>query len=154
MKKFGKLQDSITQFLFEEEGNITRNKVLVMGSMMILMGVIFCQEAFAGHSSHKSHASHRSHSSGSGGHSSHSSHVSHTSHTSSSTHSSHSSTTHSNVIPHSNIVLPDNASIPVPETPAALPIVSTMESGASGFSLPGSGSVDLSLPDIPTTPDI
>lgn len=180
MKKFEKLHDSITQFLFEEEGNITRNKVLVMGSMMILMGIIFVQEAFAGHSSHRSHSSHsshKSHSSGRGGHSSHSSHVSHTSHTSSSTHSSHSSTTHSNAAPHSNvatphsnaaphsnvappppphsnIVLPDISSIPVPETPTALPILSTPMSGTSGFSLPRSGIVDLSLPDVPITPDL
>lgn len=105
-----KIKHSIEDFLFEEEGNITRNKILTVGSMMILMGIVLSTEVFAGHSSHKSHSSHSSHSSGSSG--GHSSHVSHSSHTSSaSTHSSHGNTaaTHSNATPvptHTNVVPP------------------------------------------------
>lgn len=31
-----KIKKSIEDFLFEEEGNITRNKVLTVGSMMLI----------------------------------------------------------------------------------------------------------------------
>lgn len=94
---FPKIQRNITSFLLDQEGNIPRNKILTVGSMMILLTVLFAQDAFAKHSSHSSHSSHRSHSSHSsgsgGGHSSHESHVSHISHSShvSGEHSSHSS---------------------------------------------------------------
>lgn len=119
---FEPIKNSISKFLFDEEGNITRNKVLQIGSMLILMGLILCQDAFAAHrshSSHSSHSSHKSHSSSSGGHSSH---VSHVSHTSSTTHSSHSSSTpsHSSTptpSPTPTVVIPAKSSVPVPSAP-------------------------------------
>lgn len=98
--KFPEFSRMIEDFLYEEEANISRKKIISVGSMLVLATLLMATEAFAGHSSHsshKSHSSHSSHSSGSGGHSSHESHVSHTSHTSATTHSNHSS--HSN---HSN----------------------------------------------------
>ena len=36
--KFPHIQDSITNFLYDEEGNIPRNKVLTIGAMMIVLG--------------------------------------------------------------------------------------------------------------------
>ena len=109
MDSFPQIQKSISNYLYEEEGNITRNQLLMVGSMAVIMSVLFVLDADAGHSSHRSHSSHSSHSSG---YSSHSSHVSHTSHTSSAGHSSHSSgghsshssSSHSNHSNHSNVM--------------------------------------------------
>lgn len=97
-KMIPKISRKINDFLYEEEGNISRGKIITVGSLMLIAGLIFADEVFGAHrshSSHKSHSSHSSHSSGSGGHASHSSHSSHSSSTT--THSSHSSssTTHS-----------------------------------------------------------
>jgi len=100
---FPHIKKSIEDFVSDQEGNIPRNKVLTIGSMMLILSVLLADQAFAGHSSHRSHSSHSSHRSHSNsGHYSHSSHSSHSSHTSSSTHSnhsnshsSHSSSTHS-----------------------------------------------------------
>lgn len=93
MINFPEIKKSIYDFLYEEEGNVDRSKVIFVGSLMILTGIMLTQEAFA---VHRSHSSHSSHSSGSyPGHSSHESHVSHTSHQSGSgghdSHVSHSS---------------------------------------------------------------
>lgn len=77
---FPKLERSLEDFLYEEEGNITRNKMVMVGSLVLVLSLLMYDEVFAGHRSHSSHSSHRSHSSGSGGgHGSHSSHESHTS---------------------------------------------------------------------------
>ena len=98
MGNFPDIPKAISDYLFEEEGNITRNKLLMVGSLSIVMSVIFALEVDAGHKSHESHESHTSH--GSGSHSSgHSNHGSHSSHSSSAAHSSHGSSSHSN---HSN----------------------------------------------------
>lgn len=119
---FPRIQRDISNFLMDQEGNIPRNKILAVGSMMILLSVVLAQDAFAkhtSHSSHKSHSSHSSHSSGSGGsHSSHESHVSHQSHASHSSgeHSSHSSfnpsTTPNPVVPDSPNPVPSSSPLP------------------------------------------
>lgn len=95
---FPHIKKAVTDFVYDQEGNIPRSKVLTIGSMLLVLGILLTDDAFAGHSSHKSHSSHASHSSHSSGSSGyHSSHASHTSHTSGSTHSnshsSHSSST-------------------------------------------------------------
>ncbi len=87
-----RIKKSISDFMYEEEGNIPRSKMLTIGSMLVLLSMIFLSdEAFAKHGSHSSHGSHGSH----GSHSS-SSHVSHGSHSShvSGDHSSHGSGVH------------------------------------------------------------
>lgn len=102
---FPHIKKAVEDFMYDQEGNIPRNKVLTVGSMLLLFCFLLADEAFAGHSSHRSHSSHsshRSHSSGSGGHYSHVSHTSHSSHSSSSGHSNHSSSTHSSHSSHSN----------------------------------------------------
>ena len=43
---FPKVKNSIDNFLFDQEGNIPRNKILAVGSMMILLGIIFVLCAF------------------------------------------------------------------------------------------------------------
>lgn len=88
---FPTVKKSITNFLYEEEANISRSKMLTLGSMMIIVSVLMINsDVFARHGSHGSHSSHSSHASHSSGsytpsHVSHESHVSHASHVSSST---------------------------------------------------------------------
>ena len=141
------IEKTIIDFLFEEEGNITRNKVLTVGSMMLIMGIIMTMDTFAAHrshSSHSSHSSHKSHSSGYGGHSSHESHSSHVSHSSSSygTHSSStvSSTTptHTNTQPAHTNNLPSMSGISLKTPPAT-----------AGFSISNVIETAFALPDTP-----
>ena len=94
--KYPALERILSDFLYEEEANISRKKVVAIGTMLALATILLTTEAFAKHSSHSSHGSHGSHGShsshGSGDyHRSHVSHTSHTSHTSSTGHASHSS---------------------------------------------------------------
>ena len=92
---FPSIKRSIEDFVQDEDGSITRSKLLMIGSMIVLLGAVFTITADAGHSSHRSHSSHSSHSSTSY----HRSHVSHTSaqyHSNHSSHSSHTSNLHSN----------------------------------------------------------
>lgn len=98
---FPKITTAVENYLVDEEGSVPRSKVLLIGSIAIIMGIMFSIDAAAKHSSHKSHSSHSSHSSGSH-YSSHSSHVSHQSHTSS-VHSSHSSSVHSSSVHSSSV---------------------------------------------------
>lgn len=106
---FPKFQKNIEDLIEDEDGNIPGKKLLVLGTMIVVLGSLMSIDVFAGHGSHKSHSSHVSHGSGSG-HSNHGSHESHSSHTShsdhgshSNTHSSHAShTSHSNTSSHSN----------------------------------------------------
>ncbi len=58
MGSFPDIPKSISDYLYEEEGNITRNKLLMVGSMAVIMSVLFALEADAGHGSHVSHGSH------------------------------------------------------------------------------------------------
>lgn len=64
---FPHIQKSVDSFLYDEEGNIPVNKVLTIGSMLLVLGYLLNQETFAAHSSHRSHSSHSSHRSGYGG---------------------------------------------------------------------------------------
>ena len=104
-------QHSITDFLFDEEASIPKSKLLIVGSLMVILAVTLgVQDALAGHRSHRSHRSSRT------GHSSHYSHSSHRSgsHSSHSNHSNHSS--HSNHASHSN-----RAGAQLPSTQAKTP---------------------------------
>lgn len=95
---FPKFMKKIEDLIEDEEGNIPGNKLLMLGTMIIVLGSMLAVDAFAAHSSHSSHSSHRSHSShSSGSHGNHSNHGSHESHQS---HQSH--TSHSNSARHSN----------------------------------------------------
>ena len=93
MDDFPKVKRSIENFLYDEEGNIPRSKILTVGTMMMLLGMVYFQNVHATHSSHSSHSSHQS-----GSYSDSSSHVSHSSHTSHqsgiTTHGSHGSSSH------------------------------------------------------------
>lgn len=144
---FPDFKKSIEDYLYEEEGNITRNKLLMVGSLALIMSCLFALDVSAGHSSHRSHSSHSSHRSGSSGHYSHSSHESHQSGTS---HSSHSSAAHSNYSEHSNaapVVTPAPTPIPTP-TPEPMPYVQTPKQMVSAGEVPA-----VSLPIIPPVPE-
>lgn len=116
---FPKFQKSIENLIEDEEGNIPGKKLLVLGTIIVVLGSLMQMEALAGHRSHSSHRSHISHSSGTGGHGNHGSHESHSSH------SSH--TSHSNTTSHSNSTYsaegdvtysaPDAANVPAINTP-------------------------------------
>ena len=118
-KLFPRIQKSVETFLNDEEGNVPRNKLLTVGSMVILMGILLTMDAFAAHRSHSSHSSHSSHKS----HSSHRSHSSHNSHSNHANHSNYPSTPSLNT-PNSNVVLeslPDMSTVNlVPPTVPAL----------------------------------
>lgn len=92
---FPKLKKNIENLIEDQEGNIPANKLLMIGTLVVVFGSLMATEVFAAHRSHSSHSSHSSH--GSGSHGSHSNHGSHESHQS---HQSH--TSHSNTASHSN----------------------------------------------------
>lgn len=113
--RYPSFEKLLTDFLYEEEANISRSKIIAVGTILALATVFLTTDVLAkhyshsSHSSHGSHGSHGSHSSHTSGdyHRSHVSHVSHTSHTSSTDHSSHASsighTNHSSsVVGHSS----------------------------------------------------
>ena len=89
---FNHIIKSISDFLYEEEANIDRKKIISVGTMLALAAIFMATDVFAKHGSHSSHSSHSSHVSGSG-HSSHSSsyHTNHGSHESHESHESHAS---------------------------------------------------------------
>ena len=136
---FPKFQKSIENLIEDEEGNIPGKKLLVLGTMIVVLGSLMQMDVFAGHRSHSSHKSHSSHSSGSSGHGNHGSHESHASHAShSNTHSSHAShTSHSNTSAHSNssyssegdvsYKAPDAADVPTINTPVVTATADTFK---------------------------
>jgi len=65
--KFPEIKKSLGDFLYDEEGNISRNKIITVGSLILILSMVYGMDAFASHSSHSSHESHSSHSSHSSG---------------------------------------------------------------------------------------
>ena len=141
---FPKFQKNLENLIEDEDGNIPGKKLLVLGTMIVVLGSLMSIDVFAGHGSHRSHVSHSSHRSGSGhsNHGSHESHVSHTSHSDhgshSNTHSSHAShTSHSNTSAHSNSAYssegdvtykaPAISSIPTVKTPVVTTTADTFK---------------------------
>lgn len=87
---FPKFKKNISDLIEDEEGNIPGNKLLMLGTMIVVLGSMMQMDAVqAVHGSHKSHTSHSSHGSH-GDHGSHSSHISRSNH---SNHASHSNGT-------------------------------------------------------------
>jgi len=114
--KFPKIDKALTDFLNDEDGNIARNKLVSIGSLILLMSILSIDSVFAhgSHSSHSSHSSHKSHSSTAyiRDHTNHGSHSDHSSHSDHGSHSSHSShTSHSNTSSHSNSLYSDEGDV-------------------------------------------
>ena len=99
---FPHVKKTVEDFLFDEEGNIPRSKILTIGSMMIVLSLLLPENTVSAHRSHSSHRTHSTHSSHrSGGHATHYTHSSHTTHSNGHyTHSTHG--THSTHSSHSN----------------------------------------------------
>ena len=57
-KLIPKINKKISDFLYEEEGNISRGKILTVGSLLLIAGIIFADEVYGAHRSHSSHSSH------------------------------------------------------------------------------------------------
>ncbi|MDO5133839.1 MAG: His-Xaa-Ser repeat protein HxsA3, partial [Eubacteriales bacterium] len=55
---FPHVKHSVEDFLFDEEGNIPRSKILTIGSMMIVLSMLLTEKAFAGHRTHYTHRTH------------------------------------------------------------------------------------------------
>lgn len=144
------IKQSLSNFLYDEEGNIPRSKVLMVGAMVIVLSLMMVQDVYASHSSHRSHSSHSSHTSGDsgGGHASHAS--------STTTHSNNPVTTpaptpHSN---HSNIA-PSIAEVNRVSTPFSSSEITRsnpqIDTHISNDSLPD---VDILFQKVPHTPII
>jgi ABC-type Zn2+ transport system substrate-binding protein/surface adhesin len=105
---FPHVKHAVEDFLFDEEGNIPRNRMLTIGSMMLILSMLLAEPVFAKHRTHythRTHSTHSTHSSSTHGshstHSTHSTHVTHADHATHVTHGTHS--THANYAPsHSN----------------------------------------------------
>ena len=55
---FPQIKKGIEDFMQEEEGNISRSKVAMIGSMMVILGVMLADsDVYAAHRSHSSHRS-------------------------------------------------------------------------------------------------
>ena len=166
--QFPSISKSIEDFIGDEEGNITRGKLVTIGTMIMIMTIMMAAEALAVHSSHSSHESHSSHvSSSTSSHSSHGSHSSHTSHVS---HTSHSNTTsHSNSLYSAegdveyapsagSMVRVTNtpsaeSSLPEITAPASTIGVSAIQN-ISGSEIDGSTAPVVNMPDVPGGMDI
>ncbi|MDO5292352.1 MAG: His-Xaa-Ser repeat protein HxsA3, partial [bacterium] len=56
---FPMIKRNIEDFITEEEGNISRSKVLAIGSVVVVLSVLlYGDDAYAAHRSHSSHRSH------------------------------------------------------------------------------------------------
>ena len=143
---FPKVKKSINDLIDDEEGNIPRSKLVVIGSTIMLMGMIMGIDVYATHRSHSSHTSHSStsyhrshvsHTSARGGHGSHSNaHSSHSSHAN--THSSAPAHVNTNTSPqHANTAggsILGTAEIPTVETPVANDFIGDLPDAATTLS--------------------
>ena len=156
--RFPKIKKSIRDFIDDEDGSITRSKLISVGSMVLLMTIFAGIEAYAAHSSHKSHSSHSSHSSSSSGnaHGSHSSHESHSSHvSSSSTHSNHSNhashsshSSHANTATHSNSRYSDEGDIAYGPDAADVPTIETPQSTEPYAEMTMADEISITMPTL------
>ena len=129
--KFPQIEKSLTDFLNDEDGNITRNKLVSIGSLILLMSILSIDNVFAAHGSHKSHGSHGSHESHSStayirDHTNHGSHSDHSSHSDHGSHSSHTSShsDHNSHVSHANSTSSEDVTVPSGPKVADIPKVS------------------------------
>lgn len=92
--KFPKIKKSIQDFFDDQDGSITRNKVLMIGGMVMVLSMLIADDVYAAHRTHYTHRTHSTHRSSNGVHGSHSNHYSsHSTHNNHATHNSHDSHT-------------------------------------------------------------
>ena len=171
--EFPEIIKSIEDFIEDEDGNITRSKLVAIGAMIMVMGSMLHIKGFADHRSHSSHKSHSSHSSTSyiRDHSNHSSHSSHTSshgshsshsssvdtHNSHSNHASHAShSSHNNTASHSNSLYSSEGDVDYGPSVSSIPIIRSIPQTNPEIpnTTTAAASLDMSLPEIPSAPDV
>lgn len=146
--KFPKIKKSIETFIDDQDGNITRSKLVTIGAMVVLMSMFATMDAYAAHRSHSSHESHSS-TSYIRSHTNHGSHFDHGSHSS---HSSH--TSHSNTAFHSNSLYSSEGDVSYGPSVSKISTVNTTPQGNADFSSSAqSNTLDMSIPAIPDAPD-
>lgn len=52
MEDNNKIKKKLNDFLYEEEGNISRGKILTVGSLLLVAGMFFAGDIWAAHRSH------------------------------------------------------------------------------------------------------
>ena len=145
-KKFPGLKKTIDDFIEDDDGNITRDRLVSVGAMVMVMGILMGMSADAGHGSHQSHSS-VSYIRGHSDHSDHGSHTSHDSHTS-----------HSNTASHSNSLYSAEGDVSYGPSVSSIPSVQATPKASTGSGSTSTaamiGSSDVKLPQIPqVTPD-
>ena len=118
---FPSVKKALGDYLSDEEGNITRSKVVTLAGIAIVLGTLYGLNVQA---SHRSHSSHSSHSSGSYS-SAHYSHISHSSH------SSHVSGTVSSYGNSAPAQYPATITAPAQQVINASPVATTTAAAAS-----------------------
>lgn len=172
--KFPKIKKSIQDFFDDEDGSITRNKVLVIGGMVIILGMLLSDEVYAAHRTHYTHRTHSSHRTSNNKHGSHSSHSSsHSTHSDHYTHSSHSShTSHISYTENSNygstntssgrdwpalsdiqsIEVPSSANIATSAASEITALLNTISNPETGTQIPQIGEAEAKIQTPPDTP--
>ena len=129
---FPKIKKTICDFLSEEDGSMTRKKVVAIGSILLIMSLLTPVDAYAKHVSHSSHVSgdgihsnsHSSHASAVTQHSNHASHYSTTATTTVTT-TTTSSTTPTTTTTTAATTVPDLKSVQLIHTPQETPEIGT-----------------------------
>lgn len=157
--KFPSIKKTIDDFINDDDGNITRNQLVTIGAMILVMSIMSGIDAYAKHGSHRSHGSHGSHSSTSyiRDHSNHASHSDHGSHES---HSSH--TSHSNTASHSNSLYSAEGDVSYGPSVSSIPSVTSGSQSNSSFivdeavtrNMDSEALADAMFPKVPNVPDV
>lgn len=149
--KFPKVSKSIEDFILDEDGNITRNRLVAIGTMIVLMSLLTGLEVLAKHGSHRSHSSHESHSSTAyiRNHTNHASHSDHYSHSSHASHSSH--TSHSNTASHSNSIYSAEGDVAYGPAVSDIPGVNVPQSNEQ---LVINNGMVMAIPTVPAAPQM
>lgn len=157
--EFPSIQKTIEDFINDDDGNITRNHLVTIGAMILVMSIMSSMDAYAKHGSHRSHGSHGSHSSTSyiRSHTDHGSHSDHGSHDS---HSSH--TSHSNTASHSNSLYSAEGDVSYGPSVSSIPSVTSgsqsnapyIVDGAVTRQMESESLADAALPTVPNAPDV
>lgn len=172
--RFPKIKKSIKDFFEDEDGSITRSKVLMIGGMVIILGMLLGDEVYAAHRTHYTHRTHSSHRTSTNKHGSHSSHVSshnthsdHYTHGSHSSHASHVSYTESSNYGSTNtasgrdwpalsdvqsVEIPASASITNLEVQEITDLINTVSKPQTDVSMPKTGGVEIDIQIPPDTP--
>ena len=154
---FPHVHQSIKDFMFEEEANIPRSKVLTIGAMMLVLSFYMIDNAFASHRTHSTHSTHRTHSSHrNNGHTTHYTHNSHSVHNNHSTHTTHAThstqTTHTTHNTHTTHATHSSVSIDSQSGPGVQTDLTRTFATEQPYSTSAPDIPQIDLPGAPTSP--